>query len=267
VKGAARRALILAAGAGKRMRRAEGGAELSAEQAAAALAGQKAFMPVAGRPFLGYLADALAAADVREVGLVIAASSVPASQDVHLNQSVDVTLIVQQHPLGTADAVLSARDWAKDDPFLVLNGDNLYPAAAIGAVASASGPALAGFDRDDLVATSNVPAERINAFAVIERDDDGNLARIIEKPSAADLAGIRPPVLVSMNLWRFDARIFDACRDVAPSARGELELPAAVMLARARGVSFEVVAAKGPVLDLSSRNDIADVTRRLGAMS
>jgi dTDP-glucose pyrophosphorylase len=68
-----------------------------------------------------------------------------------------------------------------------------------------------------------------------------------------------------MNLWKFDSRILDACRDVAPSARGELELPSAVMLARERGVSFEVVPLVGPVLDLSSRADIADVTRRLGA--
>ena len=34
-----------------------------------------------------------------------------------------------------------------------------------------------------------------------------------------------------MNCWRFDARIFDACRDVPRSARGELELPEAVGLA------------------------------------
>ena len=70
-----------------------------------------------------------------------------------------------------------------------------------------------------------------------------------------------------MNLWRFDARIFDACRDVAPSARGELELPEAVALAMRRGVRFTTVAARGPVLDLSRRGDAADVERRLAGLA
>ena len=70
-------------------------------------------------------------------------------------------------------------------------------------------------------------------------------------------------MLVSMNCWRFDARIFEACRDVAPSARGELELPIAVMLAVSRGVAFRAVPARGPVLDLSRRADAAEVARRL----
>ena len=66
-----------------------------------------------------------------------------------------------------------------------------------------------------------------------------------------------------MNCWRFDARIFAACRDVAPSPRGELELPQAVMLAVERGVRFRAIPARGPVLDLSRRADTAEVARRL----
>ena len=262
----ARRALVLARGAGTRMQSADGSARLTAEQEGAAASGQKAFMPIAGRPFLGYVIDALTAAGVQEIGLVVADHHVELGPSGHLSNSVHtLTLVVQSRALGTADAVWSARDWAAGEPFLVLNGDNLYPSAAVGAVASADGPALAGFDRDDLVATSNISRERINAFAVLERDAHGNLQRIVEKPSAAVLDAMPAPVLVSMNLWKFDARIFDACRDVTPSARGELELPAAVMLARRRGVSFEVVPSVGPVLDLSSRGDIAAVARRLGA--
>jgi glucose-1-phosphate thymidylyltransferase len=68
-----------------------------------------------------------------------------------------------------------------------------------------------------------------------------------------------------MNCWRFDARIFDACRDVRRSARGEFELPEAVALAVTRGVRFRAVPARGPVLDLSRRADLADVSRRLDA--
>jgi glucose-1-phosphate thymidylyltransferase len=117
------------------------------------------------------------------------------------------------------------------------------------------------------VRSSNIPAERISAVAVVERDASGHLNRIVEKPSLEDLRATLVPILVSMNLWKFDSRIFDACRDVAPSARGELELPSALMLARERGVIFKVVPSLGPVLDLSSRADVAALERRLGEIS
>jgi glucose-1-phosphate thymidylyltransferase len=66
-----------------------------------------------------------------------------------------------------------------------------------------------------------------------------------------------------MNVWRFDERIFDACRNVPQSARGEYELPEAVGLAIARGVRFRTFPATGAVLDLSRRTDIALVSARL----
>ena len=69
-----------------------------------------------------------------------------------------------------------------------------------------------------------------------------------------------------MNCWRFDSRIFEACRDVARSRRGELELPEAVGLAVRRGVRFRALRASGAVLDLSRRADAADVSRRLAGL-
>jgi dTDP-glucose pyrophosphorylase len=66
-----------------------------------------------------------------------------------------------------------------------------------------------------------------------------------------------------MNVWRFDERIFDACRDVPLSVRGEYELPEAVGLAVSRGVEFQTFRAAGAVLDLSRRSDVALVNARL----
>jgi dTDP-glucose pyrophosphorylase len=66
-----------------------------------------------------------------------------------------------------------------------------------------------------------------------------------------------------MNCWRFDERIFGACRDVPLSSRGELELPVAVALGIDRGDRVRAVRSTLPVLDLSSRDDIASVTARL----
>jgi glucose-1-phosphate thymidylyltransferase len=202
---------------------------------------------------------------------------------VHVPQRVALSFVVQPEARGTADAVLAAETWTDGDPFLAMNADNLYPAAALRALASLDEPGLPGFDPDDLVGTSNIPPERVLAFALVDVDDEGYLSGIVEKPGDLPPEGGRheptreKPVasafrrktnrLVSMNLWRFDTRIFDACRAVPRSARGEFELPEAVALAARRGVRFKTIPARGPVLDLSRRGDAADVELRLAGLA
>jgi glucose-1-phosphate thymidylyltransferase len=264
------RAVVLARGLGTRMRAEDPAVALTPEQRRAADAGLKAMIPLNGRPFLDYLLSALADAGVRDVALVVA----PEHEDVRRYYTsiappsrLGVHFVVQPEALGTAHAILCAEQWTAAAPFLAMNADNLYPVDALLTLASLEEPGLPAFDRDDLIRTSNIPAERIRAFALIDVDADGNLRRIVEKPDAdtAVSAGISPRV--SMNCWRFDARIFDACRDVPPSARGEFEIPEAVALAVARGVRFRAFPARGPVLDLSRRADAVDVAARLAGVT
>jgi glucose-1-phosphate thymidylyltransferase len=67
-----------------------------------------------------------------------------------------------------------------------------------------------------------------------------------------------------MNLWRFSPSIFEACRRVPRSARGEFELPRAVAFGiREMGLRFRAVPCDEGVLDLSTRGDIAAVAQRL----
>ena len=258
------RALVLARGLGSRMRTDDPGAQLTVEQQRAAAAGLKALMPIGGRPFLDYVLDRLAGAGLTSVGLVVGPGADPVrTHYAEVATHVALDFIVQTEARGTADAVLAAETWAGGEPFLAMNADNLYPTAVLRDLVALDGPGLPVFERDDLVASSNIPRERVQAFALLEVDDHGILTRIVEKPADAEMPQPGAPMLVSMNCWRFDARIFEACRDVAPSARGELELPIAVMLAVSRGVAFRAVPARGPVLDLSRRGDAAEVARRL----
>lgn len=255
----------MARGAGTRMRASAGIAHLSPAQQRAAAAGHKALMPIGDRPFLDFVLRAIAAAGIDDAALIVA----PDHSEMHAAypknravDAIDISWVVQREPRGTANAVAAAEEWAAGDSFLVMNGDNLYPTAAVAALCQLDQPGVAAFDRANLIATSNIPEERLNAFAILRPAADDSLEDIVEKPSGAVTMNAR----VSMNLWRFDARIFSACRDVTPSPRGEFELPTAVMLARERGVRFQVVPANGPVLDLSKQTDVADVARRLLGM-
>lgn len=260
---------MLARGLGTRMRSADPDVTLADVQQRAADAGRKAMMPIGGRPFLDFVLSAAADAGVTRVAVVVAADHEDLRR--HYRQlapprRVSLDFVVQPAPLGTADAVLAAERWTEGEPFLVMNGDNLYPADAIRSIALLDEAALAAFDRDDLVRSGNIEPARVSAFALIETDAAGWLTHIIEKPDVTP-GSSGPHPRVSMNLWRFDARIFDACRDVPRSPRQEYELPLAVGLALARGMRVRVVPAGGPVLDLSRRADAAELSRRLAGVT
>jgi dTDP-glucose pyrophosphorylase len=254
------KALILARGLGTRMRTEDAGVALDPRQAAAAGAGLKAMMPF-GRPFLDHVLHAAADAGLSDIGLVVAPGrdAIRTYYENLQTSRLAISFVTQAEPLGTADAVLSAEDWAAGEPFVAMNSDNLYPVDVLSRLVAADGPALPGFAAGAL----EIPMARLGAFALVEVDSRGCLSRIVEKPGEMAMAAAGPEALISMNVWRFDERIFEACRRVPVSARGEKELPQAVGMAADGGVCFEVIPVKAPVVDLSTRRDIAAVAERL----
>jgi glucose-1-phosphate thymidylyltransferase len=274
------KAVLLARGLGSRMKDDGGVATLSARQAAAADAGAKGMMPIAGRrepgaasgdarPFLDYVLSALADAGCTSVCFVVAPEH-GAIRDYYEGpgkpRRLKIEYAIQPVADGTARAVLSAESYAQRASFLVLNADNLYPALVLRALVDLDEPGLPAFERDSLVEDSGFPLERVASFAAIEVDRRGYLTRIVEKPGHRYFEAAGPDALISMNVWRFDQRIFDACRDVPLSARGEHELPEAVGLALGRGVKFKTFRARGAVLDLSRRSDVVVVSARLASV-
>ena len=220
-----------------------------------------------GRPFLDYVISALADAGIADVCLVIGPEHRRVRDyyggEVELERT-RVSFAVQEHPRGTADAVAAAESFAGDDHVLVVNSDNYYPVHTLRALRELGAAGVAAFERDALVRLGNMPAERVAAFSIVELDASGMLVRITEKPGPSALAGTDSEIFVGMNSWSLPPEIYGACRAIAPSARGELELPDAVQYARdVLGVSFRVLCFRDGVLDLSSRGDIAAVAARL----
>jgi dTDP-glucose pyrophosphorylase len=183
-------------------------------------------------------------------------------------ERLSLAFAVQQEARGTADAVASAEDFVGGDDFLCINGDNFYPRAALEGLRGLSGSGLVGFEKASLIAESNIPADRINRFAAAESNGNGHLRRIIEKPDAATAARLGSSALISMNCWRFGGRIFEACRSIGLSPRGELELTDAVQYSIDRlGEEFAVLPLRLGVLDLTSRDDVGPVAERLRGMA
>lgn len=273
-------AVILARGLGTRLRRDDDAASLDAAQSQVAASGVKGLMPVAGRPLLDYALHALADGGVRDVVFVVAPGDSPLRQRYEIDEvatRVRVRCAVQDEPRGTAHALLAARDavcaplGASADSngvrhFLMCNADNLYSAAAIESLVDLRGPGLVAYDADALVREGGIEPERVQRYALADVSADGMLLDIVEKPAPDHRLLRAKQRWVSMNLWRFTDRIFDACAAVQPSARGELELVDAVRLSMAQGERYRVLTRAEAVLDLTQRRDVAVLSERLAGV-
>ena len=269
---ATEKAVILARGLGKRMRSQEqgpGDAALSSEAENFARLGLKALIPLRGRPFLDYVVGSLMQAGIRRLCLVVAPDSRLMADYARRTSKlarIEVTCAVQEEPLGTADAVLAAEGFADGEPFIASNCDNLYPQDALNRLARLSDLCCygVGFESQALLRGGNIAPERVKAFGIFVLTDRAEVLEIVEKPSDTRPYSREGKLWVSMNLFRFTPDIFDACRRVQPSPRGELELTSAVsLLARSGRAPFRVLFVEAPVLDLTRRDDVAAVERLL----
>lgn len=257
------KAIILAGGMGTRMQKAHpSGGELGDEAARLADKGLKGLIPVAGRPFLDYVISSLLECGLRDICLVIPPDN-PELQDyirdTEERTGAHITWAVQEEPLGTAHALMCARDFAGSDPFVMCNCDNLYPREALFRLSAVAddGSYVVAFDRDALLEESNFGPERVRRFAVVVADEDDRLVEIVEKPGDPERYMHEGRLWVSMNLYRFGPDVFDACDRIEPDPeRGELELTAAVLL-MAREQEVEVLFSSGAVIDMTGRADIA----------
>src|SRR5579859_3031934 len=88
----------------------------------------KQLVPVANKPVLFCGIEAMAEAGIDEVGVVIApetGAEIQAAAGDGSRFGVRLTYIVQDQPLGLAHAVVTARPFLGESPFVMYLGDNL----------------------------------------------------------------------------------------------------------------------------------------------
>src|SRR6478735_6112949 len=101
----------------------------------------KQLVPVANKPVLFYGIEAMAAAGIEEVGIIIAPETGPEIRDAAGDGErfgISITYIEQDAPLGLAHAVLTAEDFIGAEPFVMYLGDNLLRDGIRGLVATFS---------------------------------------------------------------------------------------------------------------------------------
>ena len=167
-------AVILAAGEGSRLR------PLTRSK-------PKAMLPVANRPIIEYVIDALLENGIRDIVVVVGYRKEEVIR--HLNRlDAPIQVVVQERQLGTADALRAAESEITDD-FLVLPGDNYINAESIARIKEERNAML--------VAEHSNPS---NFGVVVIRN--GIVREIVEKPEDA------PTFTVSTGVYSFTPDVF-----------------------------------------------------------
>lgn len=184
-------AVILAAGLGTRLR-------------PHTLQTPKPLLAVRGRPILDWALNALPAPVDRVV--VVVHYLAGQIEDYLRTQSrfKDWVTVKQEQPRGTGDALRSCQAHLHSDRFLVLNGDDLYGAADLEALARVSAGLLVQ------------PVDEPRRFGIAFLKPDGTLERLVEKPN---LEGRH---LANTGAYLFPRQVFDI--ELTLSARGEYEI-------------------------------------------
>jgi glucose-1-phosphate thymidylyltransferase len=232
------RALVLAGGKATRLRPIT---HTSAKQ----------LIPVAGSPILFHALDAIAAAGIVEVGIVVGptGAEIRAAVGDGTRWGIDVTYIDQPEPLGLAHAVLTAAGFVGGAPFLMYLGDNVLLEGVRRFVEEFE---RTGPDAQIFVAKVDEPEQ----FGVVELDGD-RAVRLVEKPSTfvSDLALV--------GVYLFDEAILEACASLQPSWRGELEITEAIQWLIDHGKTVRAERVQGWWKDTGRPEDLLEANRVL----
>ncbi len=211
----------------------------------------KQLLPVANKPILYYILEGMSQAGVREIGLVVGDTRREIMAAIGDGQrfGVKVTYIHQEEPLGLAHAVLVARPFLGDDPFMLYLGDNLLQEDL--------SQIIQRFYREDcqaLVVVTPVANPRLFGVAEVE---NSRVIRVVEKPA-------RPVSnLALIGVYLFQPQIFSAINRITPSWRNELEITDAIQVLVEDQAQVTAHTLQGWWKDTGLVDDLLDANRYL----
>lgn len=209
----------------------------------------KQLVPVANKPVLFYGIEALAAAGIRDIAIVVGDTheEIRAAVGTGEQWNVQITYIEQDAPRGLAHAVLISEEFLGREPFVMYLGDNLLNKGITHFV-------------EEFVHTS--PAAQIlltrvpdpQMFGVAELDA-GQVVRLVEKPKEpqSDLALV--------GVYMFGPEVFESVKRITPSFRNELEITDAIQDLIDRGCVVRPHLVDGWWKDTGKLDDILEANR------
>ena len=231
------KALVLAGGSGTRLRPIT---HTSAKQ----------LVPLANKPILFYGIEAIVAAGVSDIGIIVG-DTAPDVMDAVGDGGrwgARITYIRQDQPEGLAHAVQIAHEFLGDEPFVMYLGDNFLIGGITDFVRE-----FEQHEPDAQVLLTSV--EEPQHFGVAELADDGSLIRLVEKPKDP------PSDLALVGVYLFSSKIHEAVRAIPRSWRNELEITDAIQWLIENGDTVRSHVLKRPWIDTGKRQEVLEANR------
>jgi glucose-1-phosphate thymidylyltransferase len=211
----------------------------------------KQLVPVANKPVLFYGLEAMSAAGIGEIGIIIApetGAEIRAAAGDGSRFGVSIEYIEQDEPLGLAHAVLTAESFLGDSPFVMYLGDNLLRDGIVDLVDN-----FRSEQPDALILLT--PVTDPEHYGVAELNGEGRVGRLVEKPKEPRTN------LALVGVYMFTPAIFDAARAIGPSWRGELEITDAIQTLVDRGLRVDPHIVHGWWKDTGQVQDMLEANR------
>ncbi|MDW7731461.1 MAG: sugar phosphate nucleotidyltransferase [Methanolobus sp.] len=190
------KAIVLAAGEGRRCR-------------PLTLTRSKVMLPVANKPILEHVINALAKNDVKDIILIVGYKKERIMDyfEDGIDFGVNIQYVEQKAQIGTAHAILQARKAIDTDnqAFLVVNGDNIIEPETISDL-------IKGANGDATILACK--KEDVTGYGVIVTEGQ-RVKKIVEKPQAM------VSHLINTGIYIFKSQIFDVIERTPLSTSGE----------------------------------------------
>ena len=176
----------------------------------------KQLIPIANKPVLFYGIEQIISAGIKDIGIVVGDAKQEIKSVVGNGKkwNIKITYIYQKEPLGIAHAVKIAKDYLKNDDFVLYLGDNLLHEDLRGFVSDFKRKKL-----DCKILLTEV--EHPELFGVAQFNKK-KVIKLIEKPK-------NPPSNFALcGIYIFNKNIFPIIEKLKPSHRGEYEITEAI---------------------------------------
>ena len=209
----------------------------------------KQLVPVANKPVLFYGIEAIAAAGIREIGIVVGdtQAEIRAAVGDGSRWGVRIVYIEQDAPRGLAHAVKISQPFIGTDPFVMYLGDNL--------LSKGISQFVDEFARERPAAQillTRVPDPQMFGVAELK---NGQVVRLVEKP--------KEPIgdLALVGVYMFGPEIFESVNRIKPSFRNELEITDAIQDLIDRGLAVRPHIVDGWWKDTGKLEDMLEANR------